>query len=179
MRTGRPRTPVVDRFWAEVDRSDADGCWLWQGYRSPRGYGVLAGYDAAGNRKQLRAHRLSYEIANGPIPEPLIVMHSCDNPPCVNPAHLSLGTHLDNKQDSVRKGRIAVGPRHGARTMPERWVRGAANNRTKLTADQVLEIRARYAAGEMTQAALARAFAVKQSTISCIILRTTWAYLPV
>ena len=92
-------TDVEGRFWSKVDRS-ADGCWPWRGCRGRDGYGAVT----IGGRK-LRAHRYSYSICVGPIPSGLLVLHSCDNRVCVNPAHLSVGTQKDNMRDCVERGR--------------------------------------------------------------------------
>jgi hypothetical protein len=75
-------------------------CWEWIGPRTDRGYGHLVI-----NKKNKRAHRVAYELAVGPIPAGLVVMHRCDNPPCCNPAHLSVGTVAENNADAARKGR--------------------------------------------------------------------------
>jgi hypothetical protein len=91
--------PIEDRFWQFVNKTDT--CWLWTGSRS-RGYGLI-GAGASGKTKS--AHRVSYELANGPIPAGMWVLHKCDNPPCVNPAHLFLGDRADNMRDAFRKGR--------------------------------------------------------------------------
>jgi hypothetical protein len=80
---------------------DASGCWLWTGARFKTGYGGLR----ADNGRTVRAHRFSYELRRGPIPPGLDVMHACDVRLCVNPAHLSIGTRLDNMRDAVAKGR--------------------------------------------------------------------------
>lgn len=85
----------ADHFWRQVDTS-GDGCWEWQGYRLPRGYGHFASSSA---------HRRSWELTNGPIPEGRWVLHHCDNPPCVRPDHLYAGTASDNAQDRERRGR--------------------------------------------------------------------------
>lgn len=88
----------MDRFWSRVDKDGA--CWEWAGARHPQGYGVFS----AGGRS-LRAHRFAFQLANGPIPEGMFVLHSCDNPPCVNPAHLRLGSHADNMRDMSARRR--------------------------------------------------------------------------
>jgi hypothetical protein len=97
------RTAIADRFWAKVEKMP-DGCWVWQAARSVSGYGLLA--PSGGVRGDRRAHRVSWELHNGPIPAGLWVLHSCDNPPCVNPDHLFLGTRSDNMRDCASKGRL-------------------------------------------------------------------------
>lgn len=97
----RSSLPIPDRFWPKVDKSG--DCWNWTANRNVRGYGMFSirsGY-------MRTAHRVSYELCNGPIAEGLFVCHSCDNPSCVNPAHLWLGTHMDNMMDREAKGRNA------------------------------------------------------------------------
>ena len=104
----------VDRFWAKVDkngpvpahRPDLGPCWLWTGYRYPKGYGRAS--DPRVASRQTYAHRLAWELTNGPIPDGMQVLHACDNPPCCNPAHLSLGSNLENVRDREAKGRGAL-----------------------------------------------------------------------
>lgn len=95
----RKRRPVADRFWEKVQKTDS--CWLWTGGSVPRGYGRFLWPDG----RKGYAHRFSYELANGPVPDGLWVLHCCDNPPCVRPDHLWLGTHADNMHDMAAKGR--------------------------------------------------------------------------
>lgn len=109
-----------DRYMPEPNR----GCWLWLQAVDKDGYGKLGM-----GGKTLKAHKFSYELHNGPITRGLHVLHSCDMPSCVNPDHLSLGTHTDNMRDQIRKGRKVV-------------LRGENAGMTKLTKEQVLEIRA-------------------------------------
>jgi hypothetical protein len=92
------RRPAISRRTSFLDRVEVtpSGCWEWTRARSHDGYGVY---------KKLRAHRVAYELAFGPIPDGLSVLHHCDNPPCVNPARLFLGTQSDNMRDCYRKGR--------------------------------------------------------------------------
>lgn len=92
------KQPLADRFWSKVERGD--GCWLWRGAIDGNGYG---GIKIAG--KMYRCSRVAYELTNGPIPAGLIVLHSCDNRACVNPAHLRSGTHKDNTRDMIERKR--------------------------------------------------------------------------
>ncbi len=99
---------LIRRFWKYAHK--ADGCWLWTGTLRPDGYGVLG----LGGRKDglIRAHRLSWIIRGLDLPDNMIVCHKCDTPPCVNPEHLFIGTHLDNHTDMKLKGRSSAPPVH-------------------------------------------------------------------
>lgn len=148
----------TERFWEKVRKTGS--CWTWTGQRHDHGYGRLETY--VPKRIVYLAHRLSWEIHFGPIPEGLQVLHKCDNPPCVNPDHLFLGTHLDNMNDMRRKGRN---------------VRGERLPHSKLTTAAVLDIRARYAKGNVTQQALADHFGVSNSQINGVIHRNAWKHV--
>jgi hypothetical protein len=147
----------MDRlFWGKV--SVGDGCWVWDGAKCGSGYGHLGR-----SGKTLMAHRYAYEQLVGPIPAHLCVLHRCDNRLCVNPDHLFLGTHQENTQDMIRKGRqINVGSP------------GGKNGNAKLSKEQAEEIR-RLAANGVSQSEIARRFSVVQPHISRIVRQISWS----
>lgn len=171
-------------FWARVKRRGPDDCWEWLGAKSKKGYGKFVKFN-----KRWLAHRVSYEIANGPFPYELCVCHECDNPPCVNPRHLWLGTKGRNNADRVAKGRSARGLKSGRYTKPHRTARGdrngmrthprigELNSRAKLSAEQVREIRQLYGSGGLTQVALGRMYGVTDVMISCIVRHRNWTHV--
>lgn len=177
------RVDPIAAFWTKVKKDGPalrDGlgpCWVWIGARDELGYGSI-------NRRTYgegSAHRYSWVLHNGAIEPGRIVMHHCDNPGCVRPEHLALGTHQDNMNDKVQKqrqargethgDRYARGSRHGAATHPEKF-RGEGNCKAKLTEAQVAEIRARV--GRRNGAALAREFGVNKTTINAIKHGRIW-----
>jgi hypothetical protein len=96
----RLSAPFDVRVFSRIERGD--GCWPWRGGISSSGYGNL---NVPGTRRKILAHRAVYELTFGPIPDGLLVLHRCDNPRCVRPEHLFLGTHRENAHDKIRKGR--------------------------------------------------------------------------
>jgi HNH endonuclease len=97
----KTRGPLSVRFWRKVNQTGA--CWIWGGAINNKGYGCIG--SGGRGRTNLLAHRVSWEINKGQIPDDMIVMHICDNPPCVNPEHLRLGSMRDNQKDMMTKGR--------------------------------------------------------------------------
>jgi len=146
---------VESRFWSKVDMRGHDDCWPWTAGRGSHGYGQIN----VGYHKPITAHRFSYELHRGPIPVGMCVCHSCDNPLCVNPAHLFLGTHADNMADMMAKGRSA---------------HGELNGHAKLTRADVLSVRERLAAGE-SQQSIGDSFGVCRQTVSHIAVGKRWA----
>lgn len=176
------RKSIEERFWAKVNK---DGpvpehmphlgpCWVWTGSRFPLGYGTVS----VASRQNQGAHRVSWRLTQGPIPEGLMVCHRCDNRPCVRPSHLFLSTAKGNFDDMVRKGRrnVARGDRLFFARHPEMLVRGENHRCAKLTEEQVRELRARVAAGER-QADLAREAGISRASMSKMILRESWKHV--
>ncbi len=165
---GLTRTGVkaadIKRFWSKVDKSGE--CWLWTASRKPNGYGQFT-------KKPLvfYAHRVAYEATYGPIPDGLNVCHRCDNPPCVRPDHLFLGTPLDNTRDKIAKGRARYGRGGGGVRH-----RGEQSPQSKLTETTVRAIRRAYACGAH-QASLAREYGVSARAIAFAVQGITWAHV--
>lgn len=162
--------PVAERFWSHVDIGSPDECWEWQAYRDHRGYGTF-GF-AAGDTRW--AHRVAWELTNGPIPDGMLACHRCDNPPCCNPGHLFLGSYADNNSDAKAKGRTARGERHSSRTRPESVRRGERHHAAKLTAEQVQEIRDQITAGD-SHGVIAARYGVTRSNVNHIARGKSWS----
>lgn len=141
-------------FWSRVDVRGPKDCWEWRGHRAKTGYGVLQ----LQGHKYL-AHRIAWTRVNGDIPAGMLVCHKCDNPPCCNPAHLFLGTYVDNAQDRNAKGRQA---------------RGSANGRAQLDEYLVRELRRMYATGRYTYKKLARMYGVSYTVVANILNEKLW-----
>jgi hypothetical protein len=150
---------VEQRFWARVKISGPDECWPFIGSR-PTHHQVIKH-----QQKEILAHRYAYESAHGAIPDGLFVLHKCDNPPCVNPRHLFLGTQLDNMRDMDRKGRRGKG---GFATP------GGLPHNTRLNETQVREIRQMLQSG-MGVAAVSRAYSMSETAIRDIRNGKNWA----
>ena len=108
MKKQRAMKPIEQRFWEKVDKETPSGCWEWRSAIRGNGYGAFFTHFANEGRKCHGAHRYSWLIANGPIPDGLWVLHKCDNRICVNPSHLFLGDRVDNMRDAAKKKRVCT-----------------------------------------------------------------------
>lgn len=150
----------IERFWARVAVKGPDDCWEWQFCLDRGGYGIMV---VSGLR--VRAHRISWVIAHGPIPDGLVICHHCDNRACVNPAHLFIGTLADNNADMYAKGRENIVK-----------IIGERNGSAKLTADDVRAIRDAVRQG-VIGSVLADRYGLNRKTIYRIVHRRSWAHL--
>lgn len=167
------RDDVRARLLSKVSKKTS-GCWEYTGGKNVWGYGQVSV-----DGKMMNAHRASYLVFCGSIPGGMIVCHACDNPACINPEHLWVGTHYDNYHDSKNKGR-----RDHIDTSP--WLRreGEEHHKAKLTEEDVLRLRSRYRGRshgaytvEPTISSLAEEYDVSYSTIRKAIHGETWAHL--
>lgn len=156
----RARGTAEERFLRHIEKTDS--CWNWTGRLVGKGYGSL-GLGGAG-AKGILAHRLSYQMHKGEIPEGMVVMHKCDNPRCVNPDHLDVGTQSQNIKDALSRGR---------KLMPTHKVRGDECGASKLTSEQVLSIRA----STLSLNEMAEQYGVSRSAIERVRYRKTWRHI--
>jgi hypothetical protein len=154
----------IDRFWSKVETGDEDECWECVVMSlTTNGYGYFHV-----NNKNIRAHRFSFQLKhNRLIKEGMCILHSCDNPLCVNPNHLSEGTQQENITDMCNKGRYYSGE----------GIKGEKNTTSKLTEKQVLEIRHKHANTDKGYRKLGKEYGVDNSTIMRIINRKTWQHI--
>ena len=157
------RARFESRFWAKVERSE--WCWLWTACTNANGYGWFSMPGKHGGSRL--AHRIAFELVNGPIEPGRGVLHRCDTPACVRPEHLYAGGPSENTSDMWDRGRANREPK-----------RGEASNFAVLSGPAVTEIRALYAAGAASQKELAQQFGVTWQAIASIVHRRTWRHLP-
>jgi hypothetical protein len=155
-------TKVFARFMAKV--TVGDGCWTWTAARNSQGYGMFGFRGINANR----AHRVAWMMFRGEIPAGIHVLHTCDNPSCVKPSHLFLGTPADNSADMVRKGRHQT----GAAWNP----RGELNPKSKCTEVGIREIRALSLAG-IGAVEIGRRFHISRFAVWSIVTRRSWPHV--
>jgi len=153
-RSTKLNLPIDQLFWEKVKKGNEDDCWEWIAGKARGGYGEFGI-----KRKIYMAHKISWELVNGEVPDNLCVLHKCDNPACVNPKHLFLGTRIENNNDKVTKGRQAKGEKHGM---------------SKLNEEQVRKIRELYLTGNYSQSKLGQLFNVQEAAIQKIVNYKTW-----
>ncbi len=161
------KAPLIKRFFDKIifQEDFVNDCWLWDGRKNQEGYGLI--HEGDRYSKLTTTHRLSWEFSNKTIiPSGMCILHSCDNPSCVNPNHLSIGTQAENIKDMDQKGRRVNTPQKGEKS-----------HFSKLTEQQVLQIRKRKSTEKITHKQLARAFRVCRSTITLILNRNIWNHI--
>lgn len=177
-----PVLPFLDRFWSHIQQCGHEDvcpycCWPWLSTKDKDGYGRFA-VTYQGHKINVVATHVLYEVWHGRRLSPgLFICHHCDTPSCMNPLHIWPGTLNDNRQDCVRKGRTAKGLAAGVHTKPEAFPRGEKHHKAKLTAQQVLEIRADYAKGFITIHRLSEHYDVSGTAIKNILYRKTWIHI--
>lgn len=162
-----PYRSPEERFWAKVNKEgptpahcpELGSCWIWLGNKLPRGYGNFSN-----DKARIYAHRFSWLLAHPGevIPDRIYVLHRCDNPPCVRPSHLFLGTHLENVRDAVNKGRHP---------------HGEGMKQSKANDTIVRELRARHAEGTATYDELAAETGLSKTTVFRIVKHQAWTHI--
>ncbi len=163
--TYKDRVPAIDRFMRKVEKTDT--CWLWTGGRFDNGYGVFRDDE----QRLGRAHRFAYKHFNGPVPDGLLVRHTCDVRHCVNPEHLIVGTQLANQDDCRQRERWGK-RRDQAKlngTGGQNALRGARHPRSSLTALQATQLIAQYENDNITKKSLAERYGVSTATVHKIL----------
>jgi hypothetical protein len=164
----KPIIPILgkkfaERFWSHVNRDQ--NCWIWNGNKDRQGYGIVRA-----RPRLYRAPRVAWVIANGlEIPEGMMVCHRCDNPSCVNPSHLFLGSNDENIHDKVGKNRQSHARNTGSK--------GEKHPRARLSEKDVMEIRAKYQPFLVTAKMLAKEFDISEREIRSIIYRENWSHI--
>lgn len=193
-------TPIAQRFWSKVDKSgpvpahspELGPCWVWTASLNRKGYGQIHYRAADAPKRPAAAHRISWMLAHGGMPA-LCVLHKCDNPRCVRPDHLFVGTVAENNEDMRAKGRdnpkgftredlalaasaLPRGDKHYSRTNPERLARGERHPRTHMTVEKVVALREAYAAGVPVRELRAR-YSLSEPAVYAILARRNWAHV--
>jgi hypothetical protein len=162
--SGKRHLPLDEKLWAKTEKRGPDECWPWRGYRDGQGYGAL--WDRG---RMARTHRVSYQVNKGPIPDGMCVCHSCDNPSCVNPNHLWLGTQLDNQRDMHAKGRGRY-----RSNLPAGF---ATRGNAKITEEVVRTLRSLGLKKQGDYRPYAEKYGVAVATIRDVVVGRTWRHL--
>jgi hypothetical protein len=160
---------TLARFWSKVRKSD--GCWEWTASKRFKGYGAFVWPSESGDIVQGRAHRFSWLVHRGEIPPGMCCLHKCDNPACVNPDHLWLGTKAENNRDMIAKGRRVVG---GTWCGFGKYHRGVSHHNAKMTPDTVRALRADRIAMKWGWIRLGRKYGISHRAARDIATRKTW-----
>lgn len=162
---------TIKNFWSKVDKRGEDECWLWIASKNSRGYGNFTVNDTA-----IRANRFSFVLHGGTFEKGPLVLHSCHNPPCVNPKHLRSGTPQDNMDDRTNSGRAPMGDNHPSRKHPEKLARGSKNGWAKLNEQKVTEIKTMLSKGVLHKT-IAALFSVNKETVGRINRNQLWKHV--
>lgn len=157
----QPGKAPIDRVMDRTAIDETTGCWNYNGYTTPKGYGLFC-LRQDGRKKQLLVHRLVWEHFNGPVPDGMFMLHKCDNPNCCNPDHLYPGTHAENMADACNRNRMK---------------KGTDSNLSVLSEDEVIAIRRKYDDGAPIKR-IAREFGVSRWAIYQIGRRQSWKHIP-
>lgn len=150
---------LEERFWEKVDKRSDDECWEWKNCKTHFGYGKIKV-----GKQYKPAHRVMWELYYGSVPDGMLVLHKCDNPPCVNPKHLFLGTYLDNVRDMIAKDRV-------------KYVRGEQHGHAKFKDGDIRNIRQLYKDGQYSQYKLAEMYNVCTREIRKIVHNELWKHI--
>ncbi len=156
------------RFWSRVEKRGEDECWEWKAGRIPQGYGMFHPYV-----NPLRSHRVSYYLSTGVDPKENLVLHSCDNPPCCNPKHLSIGSNMENSMDMMKK-------RRGLKGVPKKNYVFPSNQKPKTRKFDVLKvIEVRRLRSQGVQlSVIAKMFNASRAQVGRIVYGYSWAHVP-
>jgi hypothetical protein len=153
---------LPERFTSKIEVDNNSGCWNWTACKDDHGYGRI-NTRSSGKYVYWKAHRYAWTMVNGEIPKGMIILHKCDNPPCVNPDHLRIGTYKDNSQDMVQKGRGKIV-----------HYRGEKHSRARFTNEQVREMRRLYEHEGLSQSEIGRRYNAAPAVARRIVKYETW-----
>lgn len=162
----------LSRFLSKLDMDSITGCWVWTGGRDKPPLKPYGNFAVGGTDCVIKAHRYSYALFNGAVPENVLVLHQCDNPTCCNPAHLFLGSHKDNTADMYAKGR-----EYCTRGIARPDMVGIKSRNAKLDDDKVRQIRSMYVPNVFGFGRIAQLFGIKKCAVMNVVHRKTWRHI--